>query len=342
MCRVALDRAGIPVDNYLSAELDTYAIKVAHKNYPDNIHLGDVRGVTGEALAHWGDLDLLVGGSPCQDLSIASPDRKGLEGERSGLFWEYVRVLKETEPKYFLFENVRMSQKNKDIISDALGVQPIEVDSALLSAQTRKRLYWTNIPIKGTPNDKGLVLADILEDGWSDRDKAHCIDANYWKGGNIKSYTQKGRRQLVFGSVGRPVEVGHADDIKGHDFLKRVYSAQGKSPTLTTVSGGNQHRKVAIDDIHYRKLTPLECERLQTLPDGYTEGVSNTQRYKMLGNGFTVDVIAWFLEQMPFCQDCDKLADDFCMVEDPWGGNHGYLCEECNSDRAERATEVGG
>jgi site-specific DNA-cytosine methylase len=140
------------------------------------------------------------------------------------------------------------------------------------------------------PEDKGIVLKDILEDGLVDRDKSHCLDANYFKGGNLKSYFEKHRRQLVFSKDGL-CHVGDAD-LKGNDSIKRVYHQDGKSPTLTTMGGGHREPKVlVVPGATYRKLTPLECERLQTVPDGYTEGVSNTQRYKMLGNGWTVDVI---------------------------------------------------
>jgi site-specific DNA-cytosine methylase len=144
------------------------------------------------------------------------------------------------------------------------------------------------------PEDKGIVLKDILEDGvFTDREKAHCLDANYFKGGNLKSYFEKHRRQLVFSKDGL-CHVADAD-LKGNDCLKRVYHPDGKAPTLNACTGGNREPKVLIKNSAWRKLTPLECERLQTYPDGYTEGVSNTQRYKMLGNSFTVDVIAHLL-----------------------------------------------
>jgi len=160
--------------------------------------------------------------------------------------------LEETQPRYFLLENVRMSKESERVISEFLDCEPVTINSNLVSAQNRHRLYWTNIPVDGLPDDKGIKLADIIESGNVDRDKAHCIDANYWKGGNLKSYFEKNRRQLVFGQ--------------------------------------------SVDD--YRKLSPIECERLQTVPDNYTAHVSNTQRYKMLGNGWTVDVISHILKNM--------------------------------------------
>jgi site-specific DNA-cytosine methylase len=187
-----------------------------------------------------------------------------------------------------------MKQEYQDVISKHLGVEPIEINSSLVSAQNRRRLYWTNIPQSGLPEDKGIMLKDILEDGCVDRDKSFCLDASYYKGGSLKMYYEKHRRQLVFSKDGL-CHVGEAN-LKGIDSLKRVYHREGKAPTLTTMGGGHREPKVYTQDMNWRKLTPLECERLQTLPSGYTEGVSNTQRYKICGNGFTVDVIAHILK----------------------------------------------
>ena len=287
--RVALDRLGIPVTKYYASEIDKYAIKVAMANYPDIVQVGDVQGISFKE----GEIDLLVGGSPCQGFSFAGR-QLNFADPRSKLFFEYVRILKECKPKYFLLENVRMKQEYQDVISDALGVKPIAINSRLMSAQNRQRLYWTNIPDVIQPDDKGIVLQDILEDGFTDRDKAHCLDANYFKGGNLKSYFTKHRRQLVFSDEGLR-HVGDAD-LKGHGYNKRVYHPEGKAPSLCAASGGNLEPKVLCSELQWRKLTPLECERLQTLQDNYTNHVSNTQRYKMLGNGFTVDVIAHILK----------------------------------------------
>jgi site-specific DNA-cytosine methylase len=263
--QIALEKSGFQVDKYYASEIDKYAIKVAKANYPDTVHLGDVTGVEtyGGKLAipynkhgltkQYAKIDLLIGGSPCQGFSFAGK-QLNFDDPRSKLFWEFVRLLKELRPKYFLLENVKMKQQSMDVITEALGVEPIFINSRLVSAQNRQRYYWTNIPqvsLRYIP--KSIMLKDILEDGYVDRDKSHCIDANYFKGGNLKSYFEKHRRQLVF-----------SDD---------------------TMSD-------------YRKLTPLECERLQTVPEGYTAHVSNTQRYKMLGNGWTVDVIAHIMKGM--------------------------------------------
>ena len=297
--QLALQKAGLQVDKYYSCEIDEYAQSVTRYNFPNTIFLGDVTKVDFSKLK---DIDIVIAGSPCQDLSFPKGIRKGLEGSRSSLFYKFVEAIEVCKPEYFLLENVKMKQEWKDIISDLLGVQPIFINSADFSAQNRQRLYWTNIPVyTWTPcNDK---LQDILETGQVDRDKSHCLDANYFKGGNLKSYFEKHRRQLVFN---RCIQVGEAD-IKGRDILKRVYSPEGKSPTLTTCGGGHREPKVYVPPLQWRKLTPIECERLQTVPDNYTSKgirdgkevkISNTQRYKMLGNGWTIDVIAHIFESL--------------------------------------------
>jgi DNA-cytosine methyltransferase len=303
--QIALQKSGFQVDNYFAAEIDKYAIKVAKANYPDTMHLGDVTTVTtsedGELIINdplgiqTAKIDLLIGGSPCQGFSFAGK-QLNFDDPRSKLFWEFVRLLKECKPKYFLLENVKMKQQSMDVITEALGVEPIFINSSLVSAQNRQRYYWTNIPMDGLPEDKGIKLRDILEDGFVDRDKSHCLDANYFKGGNLKSYFEKHRRQLVFSKDGL-CHVGDAD-ISGNQTVKRVYHPDGKAPCLTTMGGGHREPKTLTSDTTWRKLTPLECERLQTVPEGYTDHVSNTQRYKMLGNGWTVDVISHIFNGM--------------------------------------------
>ena len=290
--QIALEKSGFQVDKYFASEIDKHAIKVAKANYPDMVHLGDVRDVSADDLPQ---IDLLIGGSPCQGFSFAGK-QLNFDDPRSKLFWEYVRLLKELQPKYFLLENVKMKQESMDVITEALGVEPIFINSSLVSAQNRQRYYWTNIPMGKLPDDKGIMLKDILEDGFVDRDKAHCIDANYFKGGNLKSYFEKHRRQLVFSDEGL-CHVGDAD-LKGHGYNRRVYHPDGKAPSLCAASGGNLEPKTFISPDSWRKLTPLECERLQTVPEGYTAHVSNTQRYRMLGNGWTVDVITHILKGM--------------------------------------------
>jgi len=334
----ALKNLGIPVSRYYANEVDKPAISIALKNHPDIVQCGDI---TDQYPPN--NIDLMIAGSPCQGFSFAGK-QLAFDDPRSKLFFEWYKLFEKIKPKWFLFENVRMKQASQDVISRYLGVQPIEINSSLVSAQNRKRLYWTNIPV-AQPKDRGVVLQDILENGFSDRDKSHCIDANYFKGGNLKSYFEKHRRQLVFSNEGL-CHVGDAD-LKGHDSIKRVYHPEGKAPTLTTMQGGHREPKVLVkggrvvnrrlnkdgvrkdydksiplqsrlelrdDDktnclttitkdsvvvnetLRWRKLTPIECERLQTLPDNYTEGVSNTQRYKMLGNGMTCAVIEHILK----------------------------------------------
>ena len=290
--QIALEKSGFQVDKYFASEIDKHAIKVAKANYPNTVHLGDVRDVRADDLPQ---IDLLIGGSPCQGFSFAGK-QLNFDDPRSKLFWEYVRLLRELQPKYFLLENVKMKQESMDVITEALGVEPIFINSSLVSAQNRQRYYWTNIPMDKLPDDKGIMLKDILEDGYVDRDKAHCIDANYFKGGNLKSYFEKHRRQLVFSDDGL-CHVGDAD-LKGHGYVRRVYHPDGKAPSLCAASGGNLEPKTFISPDSWRKLTPLECERLQTVPEGYTAHVSNTQRYRMLGNGWTVDVITHILKGM--------------------------------------------
>lgn len=293
--RVALQKARIPVNKYYAFEIDKYAIKVSEKNYPDIIHLGDIKNWN--FFSQLPKIDLLIGGSPCQGFSIAG-DGLNFDDPRSKLFFEFVNILnyqRTKNPKIkFMMENVTMKPKWRDTISSYLGVDPVEINSSLVSAQNRKRLYWANWKIE-QPKDRGIILGDILEDKgigviknldkWYVRnEKSMCLDANYWKG-----VDNHGQRTMI--------EVGKAN-LNGHDILKRVYSPMGKSPTLTSHTGGNQEPKISIDERYWRKLTPIECERLQTLPDNYTQGTSNSQRYKCLGNGWTVDVVAGILEQM--------------------------------------------
>jgi site-specific DNA-cytosine methylase len=288
--QIALERAGIEVSNYFASEVDKWAIKITQKNYPDTIQLGDVI-----AWQNWHlpKLDLLLGGSPCQGFSIAGK-RLNWDDPRSQLFFRFVDCLRWFKPEYFLFENVaRMRKDVQDAISLELGVEPIKINSVLVSAQNRERLYWTNIPDVIQPEDKGIILDDILGSGHTDRLKSYTIDANYFKGGNPKRYFEKGSRQLVF-SYGKKKGFTRKLD-KAHALQASDYKSGSKSPTVPTCAGGNTDPKVAVDEFYYRNLTPVECERLQTVPDNYTEGVSNTQRYKMIGNGWTVDIIAHIL-----------------------------------------------
>lgn len=292
--QLALDRLGIPINNYYASEISKYAIQITQANFPNTIQLGDVRDVDPLQLPK---IDLVLGGSPCQGFSNSGL-QLGMEDPRSQLFWQYIRILREVRllnpDVNYLLENVKMKPAFLDIINEAMGHEPIEINSALVSAQSRKRLYWTNILVDGQPADKGIVLRDIVESGYCDRDKSHCLDACYYKGGNLKTYIVKSRRQIVYHDLGC-IEAGRDESIAGFDMLKRIYDLDGKCPTLTAATGGNQEKKIAVNATHYRKLLPVECERLQTVPDGYTAHVSNTRRYEALGNGWTIDVICHIL-----------------------------------------------
>ena len=264
---IALERAGIKVNNYYASEVDKWAIQIANKNYPDIIQLGNVLDVKAKDLPH--KIDLLIGGSPCQDLSFAGKG-KGLSGDRSSLFYQYFRLLKECKPKYFLLENVRMKKEYSDIISDLLGVEPIEINSSLVSAQNRKRLYWTNIPGIKQPEDRGIVLRDILE---TETDERPVKDTKR----NQRHYKNEDQKSLCMSAT--------------------MYKGAGNNgmtlvPQKSKQVCGHREPKVNTSETTYRKLTPLECERLQTIPDGYTSGVSNSQRYRMLGNSWTASIIA--------------------------------------------------
>ena len=260
---IALDKAGIPINKYYASEIDKYAIKVTNKNYPETINLGDVTTVSGELFTE--KIDLLIGGSPCQGFSQAGK-MKNFDDPRSKLFWEYVRILQELKPKYFLLENVVMKQEWQDIISEALGVKPIMIDSSLTSAATRKRLYWTNIPGVGQPEDLGITFGDIRE-----RDVQE---------GSIY-YTDKGldwirRHEKRTGKTLRII--GDSDKMQMLEAsMYKKYSSQ---------------RFFGIEDTHgLRYITVTECERCMNVPDGYTDCCSNTQRYKQLGNGWEVNTI---------------------------------------------------
>ncbi len=333
--QVALKRNGVKVDNYYASELDKFAIQITQDKHPETIQLGDVTK-WGAWDIDWSSIDLVSAGFPCQSWSLAGK-QLGDKDERGMLFWvtlDIISFVLQCNPKVrFMLENVKMKKEFEDYITlhteNALGVvHKTLINSALVSAQNRNRFYWTNFEVS-QPVDKGLVLADILESGVVDRDKSHCVDANYHKGGNLKSYFEKNRRQLVFearnrkrvtinaGDLGSPktfyetrTDFGKSERqrlsaLNGRDTTPRckkskhyVPQPHGKANCIVTV---DSFLNWVIDPDYYcRKLTILEVERLQTVPDNYTlvtdqhgkQCVSDTQRYKALGNGFTVDVIA--------------------------------------------------
>jgi len=367
----ALERSGIKVDNYYAAEIDKYAIKVTMANYPNTIQLGDVTKIDGYSLPK---IDLIVGGSPCQSFSFAGK-RAGMSTEDnveilnlehylqlkeekfeflsySSLFWEYMRLLQECRAKnpnmYFLLENVEMGEKWEKVLSRAIGVNGIHINSALISAQNRRRIYWTNIGMKPSglfgdlesiieqPKDKGILLKDILEsevdekyflseklvatitrhrnkiiDEKENPNQSCTIHANYFKmGGRDQQYViDKQFTGLDLNAKSRTIRNGgsasatdkHNWDLIVHNTMPRssttgkggtghLSRADGKTYCLDT--GNTNAVEVRENKSRIRRLTPIECERLQTMKDNYTNHVSDSQRYKMLGNGFTIAVIS--------------------------------------------------
>lgn len=290
--RLALERAGLSVEKYDAFETDKYAVSVSANNFPDIIQHGDVFN---SDFTQFKGYDLIIGGSPCTYWSLAKKGREiTADGEGFRLFMQYVRALEESECKYFLYENNQSIHKNiKDAISEKLGVKPIMINSALVSAQQRKRCYWTNIPNVTQPDDKNIMLKDVLESGLAWQDKSYCMTASY-DGAVIKNTLERKQRTMI----AVPIRIGEYG--KGGQG-QRIYSVHGKSVTLSANGGGQGAKtglyKIDLPDGDYiiRKLTPVEAERLQTLPDNYTAGISNTQRYKCIGNAWTVDVIAHIL-----------------------------------------------
>ena len=313
--QIALNNLGIKVDKYFASEIDKYAMEIAKKNFPDIIHVGNVEFVTKSMLNN--KIDLIIGGSPCQGFSRAG---KGLnfEDPRSKLSFEFVRLIKECKPKYFMLENVKMNKESRDIISEYLGVEPIYIDSALLSAQTRKRYYWTNIPNISEPIDKGIILKDIIqtteelkgsevdERMVTNKGKAYCLTARYsgatWWNSIERSqrtmiriedkvcFPEATKKGYVAAGIGQGIDIQYPNSKTRRGRLLKEKSH--------CIQAGSVNQGIINEKYNWRKLTPIECERLQTVPDNYTEGVSNSQRYKMLGNGWTVKVIEHVLTNM--------------------------------------------
>lgn len=296
--RVALERAGIPVETYYASEIDKYAMSVAQAMYPDTIQIGDVCKI--DFTQYIGKVDMIIGGSPCQDLSIAKQNRQGLHGERSRLFWEYIKALTIIKPKYFLLENVAsMKNEDRDAITAVLrGIYPetecIMINSALVSAQQRKRYYWTNWHVE-QPQDKGILLKDVLETaGETTENKSYALTTRY-SGYCFPHGHERHKKSGVF----EPRRIGTIAGTIGSQG-SRIYSVRGKSVSLNANGGGGGAKtglyKIDLPDGDYtvRKLTPRECARLQTYPERCFDvaNISNTQWYKAFGNGWTVDVIA--------------------------------------------------
>lgn len=326
------------------SEIDKYAIQVYQKHFPNAIPLGDITQIDIDKLPKF---DWIVGGSPCQDLSIAKKDRQGLDGSRSGLFWKFAEIIKKNKPKYFILENVNsMPKEAKQVITDTLGVEPVMINASLVSAQNRKRLFWCNFPVT-QPEDRGILLKDILENGEAGRLKSYCIDANYYKGGSLKNYLDKKKRQVPLkqSECRLMVRVGQLNKGGQGD---RVYSIEGKSVNLSangggrgaktglyavsltetrtekakrmrreyrekygrdysprrdkelkprddlksnTVTTGTTKESLILTNTIIRKLTPIECARLQCFPDNWCEDLSNTRQYKGYGNAVNIEVV---------------------------------------------------
>ena len=300
----ALIRAGITVDKYYASEVNETSIAISKYNHPDIIQLGDVTNVNTNELPK---IDLLIGGSPCQNFSFSGTGKGAVTVEgieitsleqylelkeqdfkfdgQSYLFWEYVRILKEVSPKYFLLENVKMAKKWESIITKTLGVEPIVINSSLVSAQNRPRLYWTNIPNITQPNDKGLFINDVLSDEYTEKeilskkilDRYQSVESSYCVGTTKPEFRTIGQRDWVFGD---------------HNKMGCLTATDYKQP------------KQVLHNGVLRKISPIEAERFQTLSDNYTQygkfgedikPISHTKRFEVIGNGWTVDVIVWIL-----------------------------------------------
>jgi DNA (cytosine-5)-methyltransferase 3A len=299
--QIALDHLGFKIGKYFASEIEKSSIKVAKHNYPNTIHIGNVTSIDSKILP---DIDLLMVGSPCTDFSMAG-SKNGLDvnevqvysldkyielknngftfSGQSYLFWEFVRLFKETKPKYFLLENVKMEKVYEDIITKELGVEPIMIDSALVSAQTRKRLYWTNIQNIKQPEDRCINIEDVVYDD------------------SYKTFTNP-RIALSKKATKNYVKWDISD--KGYwSQQDRAYYRNSKMCTLPKSRAGSKLNIVVdYDNNIYRRSHPIEVERYQTIPDNYTlvDGVSNTKRLEMVGNGWTIDVIKHILKYMKF------------------------------------------
>jgi len=324
--QIALERAGIKVDNYFASEIKPHAIKVTQYNYPKTIQLGDVTEITKDMLPN---IDMVIGGSPCQDFSSANNNRLGLKGEKSKLFFEYLRILKELKPKYFLLENVVMDFMQSSFISDCLNCYPIRINSSLVSAQNRERFYWTNIGPSDVdlfynhicnippPEDKFIQLKDILEDGFCNMNKSRSLLSSDSRPlatptKMFHRYNDTGFTTCVFkdeqaymemlaahtkSKINQINQINQVKEFGNNPHTEnRIYSDVGKIGTLTTVNSYN-FKIFSKNKIRY--LTQKELERLQTVPEGYTNIIKRNQAADCLGDGWTVEVIAYIFSFLP-------------------------------------------
>lgn len=280
--RLALMKAGVQVDKYFASEIAKKPMEVTQKQFKSTIQIGDIKEITPNDLDNLGHIDLVIGGSPCQDLSAykkGTTGTEGLEGKKSNLFYHYERIVKYLKPKYFLLENVPMEKQWEDIITEILEVEPITINSELVSAALRKRLYWTNITVNSLPEDKGLLLKDIVE-------PSSNVPEKYWFD---FPYVYNGDDKKVQATL----------QMKGwHDRMKEVYNLNSKSNTLMADGDGGHRAKKVFQDGRCRRLMPIEYERIQTLPDNYTAGISDSARYSAIGNGWTVDIISHLFKNL--------------------------------------------
>lgn len=289
--QLALKRANIKCDKYFASEIDKHAIKVTQHHFPNTIQLGDVEELKGSSLPK---IDLLIGGSPCQSFSVAG-NGSGFNG-KSKLFFEFVRILKEVNPKYFLLENVKMKKEWQHIITEHLGVQPIEINSSLVSAQHRRRLYWTNIPNITQPENKNIKLSDILDkniegekkygDSKANNGKTIRIENNNFPYTFYEARTEEGRKER------KRIRELTGKDTTPRSAKYKIYLPLRTDKSNCIVATPSQLDYVVDLNGVYRKLTINEIEALQTVPINYTDCASENQRRKMLGNGWTVDVVS--------------------------------------------------
>jgi DNA-cytosine methyltransferase len=290
--RLSLQRAGSPVTKYYSTEIDKHALRISRSNFPDNIQLGDVRNITASMIPE--KVDVLCFGAPCVNLSsLNNTSRHGLQGEKSGLFYEALRLKKELNPTYFLCENVSsMSNENRNLISELLGVEPIKINSALLTAQSRNRYYWTNITGITQPADQGQLLENILESGYTEKQKSSCLTASY-ASSSVMNYFLRSERQRIFTCPITATSYTMSGFTTNYyqTATEKIQVVYNKKEKYIKQKDRNIESLEKLKKIT-RKLSALECERLQGLPPKYCYYVSDRQQYKAIGNGFNIPTVA--------------------------------------------------
>jgi site-specific DNA-cytosine methylase len=295
--RLALERSGIVIDKYYASEIDRHAIKVAMKNYPDTVQVGDIRNVRG---SDFRKVDLFIGGSPCQGFSF-SGKQLNFEDPRSKLFFEFVRLIKEVKPKYWLLENVVMKQEYQDVISQHLGVEPVKLNSALTSAQNRVRLYWANFEIT-EPTDQGIKLEDILED-------TEMIGPSAIRGRRLNKATILGRRLDERGKrqdYDKSVPITQCLEVRATNRDKsNCLTTVAKDTVLTTMEVG-RHPDAFNRKLPFRNYTKIERCRLMNLPDNYCDEISDNQTVKATGNGWEVGMVTHIFNQMAAQADKER------------------------------------